>query len=493
MSSVAQKAPQKASGLKSSDSVLAVEFTVDTVKFAAGVCSALRKEIFAAASTKVSGIPEEDIPRALRGAYDALRVRQREVTLVIPSHLVITKNIEVPSRDLHEIREIINLQAGRHTPYARDEIIIDYLDIGSYRQNYSKILLVIIARGVLKKQTDMLDKAGLKTGRVVVSSEAAAWAFSHLLKTDTHDIPCAAVHVDEQASDFIVVARGRSIFIRSVSIGASHLNADREKTGRRFAEELRRSLEAYQSEDIERKPISLVLAGAVEGMNDLCGVIGNVVGIPVKAVAWQKYISLAEEAGKIISDKKQISFLGPAAALFAGHDLTLDLSPEDVRLRREIERRGKELMSAGILIMIIFVLGVSIFGVTLFAKSMYLRNVENTYGKVSAQVQELETDFGKIGLIRNYFLYQGYALDVLAELHRATHEDMQFSDIRFDAEQKKLSVRGTAETMSSVFSFSESMEVSPYFRDVETKNTVKRKEGDREVTDFEIACVLERG
>ncbi len=42
------------------------------------------------------------------------------------------------------------------------------------------------------------------------------------------------------------------------------------------------------------------------------------------------------------------------------------------------------------------------------------------------------------------------------------------------------------------FSFVDSMEKSKYFKDVKTKYTSKRKDGNRDVADFEIACILKR-
>ena len=87
-------------------------------------------------------------------------------TEYFPAHLTIAKNIEIPSLDPDEIKEIIDLQAGRHTPYSRGEIIIDYINIGTYRENYTKILLVIVTLSVVRRQIEILAKAGLITEKV---------------------------------------------------------------------------------------------------------------------------------------------------------------------------------------------------------------------------------------------------------------------------------------------------------------------------------------
>ena len=80
----------------------------------------------------------------------------------------------------------------------------------------------------------------------------------------------------------------------------------------------------------------------------------------------------------------------------------------------------------------------------------------------------------------------------MTELHRLTPSEMALTDIRLD-EQRKFSIKGTAEAMSAVFSFVDSMEKSKYFRDVKTKYTTKRRDGMKEFTDFEITAAIERG
>ena len=72
---------------------------------------------------------------------------------------------------LLSLKEIIDLQAGRHTPYSREEIIIDYINIGTFRENYTKILLIIVTLSVVRRQLEILAKAGLSTEEVLALNE----------------------------------------------------------------------------------------------------------------------------------------------------------------------------------------------------------------------------------------------------------------------------------------------------------------------------------
>ncbi|MBF0533362.1 MAG: hypothetical protein HQL23_09785, partial [Candidatus Omnitrophica bacterium] len=73
-----------------------------------------------------------------------------------------------------EIKSIVSLQAGRHTPFSREEIQVGYIHIGVYKSNYTKILLVIANKNVIKQQLSVFDRAGLRVKRVLFSAEGIA-------------------------------------------------------------------------------------------------------------------------------------------------------------------------------------------------------------------------------------------------------------------------------------------------------------------------------
>jgi hypothetical protein len=69
---------------------------------------------------------------------------------------------------------------------------------------------------------------------------------------------------------------------------------------------------------------------------------------------------------------------------------------------------------------------------------------------------------------------------VLTELYNLSTLDLEVTDIRFDQQQARFLIRGTAETMSSVFLFIEKLEKSRYLKDVKT-NHDQAQDGNRDV------------
>lgn len=478
------------SGINSQD-IVGIDINDVDLKLAHVRHSPPRREVVNLLSRNIGGLSDDEISKIIGGSFRELKVKNPAIVNTIPSHSVITKNIEVPSTDPREIREIINLQAGRHTPYSREEIIVDYINIGISKHSYTKILLVIVGRNIIKRQFDMLDKAGLRLQKVSFAPESLAWSASRILKLETEDSPASIVHIDGSFTDFSIISRGKVVFIRSIPIGIQHLINEKEKHEMRFVEELKRSLDAYQSENIDKSPNMLVLTGAIEEAKGLEATLTDSLQLPVRAVPYFRNLLISDEALKASSLAKRLSFLNVIAPLLAWEEIKVDLIPEEIKLRKSLEERGKDLIKTGVFILTALALICTILISKIYFKSAYLKNLYTNYQTLNQEAEKLERDFTKVSLVRNHLSGRGYSLEVLSELHNIAPLELEIDDIRYEKEGK-FNIKGMAESMSTVFSFVGSIEKSQYFKDVKTKYTSQRKEGSRDVTDFEIVAILEK-
>jgi len=471
--------------------LVGIAFAQNNLKFVHIKSVAGRKEVVNFLVRNTTGLMDADVSKLIAATINELKVKSPEIISIIPTNSVISKNIEVPSVDPKEIRDIINLQASRHTPYSREEIIVDYIDIGTYKNNYTRILLIIVAVNLVKKQFDLVDKAGFKLSRVFLGPEGIALSSSKVLKVHTHDSVAAILHADEESSDFIVTFKNRPLFIRSIPIGARSLKDEKDKYQVKFVEEVKKSLESYQAEDIEKNPNILVVTGSLPQITELETALGEATHIPTRNIPYLKGFPVSSSLLQSPSLSKNASFFGIAAPILSYDEIGVDLVPEDIKLKKLIEQRAKDLMRTGVLALAFFVLIFFILITKIYFKSTYLKSLDSRFKVLNAEAQKLESDFEKISLMKNYLFNRGFSLEVLTELYDVSGLDLELNDIRFD-EQGKFSIRGSAESMSAVFSFVDSMEKTKYFKDVKTKYTTKRKESGRDLTDFEIACDLKK-
>ncbi|MFA5147384.1 MAG: pilus assembly protein PilM [Candidatus Omnitrophota bacterium] len=471
--------------------LVGIELDGNNLKIAHMRISPGRAEAVNLVVRNISGMADADISKTIASSFLTLNAKNPYVVSVITSGLAITKNIEIPSIDPKEIKEIIDLQAGRHTPYSREEIVIDYIDVGTYKNTYTKILLVIVSRNVIKKQFDIIGKAGLKLEKILFAPEALGRSAARVMGLNTEVSPASIINIDESFTDFTVVYKNRLLFVRSIPIGVQQLWEDREKNGIRFAEELKRSLETYQGENIERSPDSLILTGAAEEMTGLEPVLNDALHFPLKVIPYLKNVTVKGDLLKVNPAARRQSFLNIMASLFALEQVKIILIPEEVKVRRSLEERGRDLIKTGIFVFTAFMILCLILVSNIFFKTAYLKNLTVKYRDFDKEAQTLENKFTMVSMVRNYLSSRGYSLEVLAELHSITPIDLELNDIRFD-DQGKISIKGTAESMSTVFSFVEAIGKSKYFKDAKTKYTSKRKEGTKDMADFEITAALNK-
>src|SRR5262249_30935382 len=145
------------------------------------------------------------------------------VVCVVPANAATSKNIEVPSSDPQEIRSIINLQASRHTPYSREEVLIGHINLGHTSAGNTKILLVIAHRNVVKDRLDVLDKCGLVPEKVLFVPEGVGRLYAKGLNLKKDAASLGVIDVTVNFVNFLIVARGSVVFSRSIPLGIKQL------------------------------------------------------------------------------------------------------------------------------------------------------------------------------------------------------------------------------------------------------------------------------
>jgi len=472
--------------------IVCVSLSGDNLKLAYARISPTRKEIVDLVSYEIQGLAEEEITKSIQSSLSSLKLSSPEVIIIVPSHATIAKNIEIPSLNEQEIREIVDLQAGRHTPYSREEIIIDYINIGTYQENYSKILLIIVTLNVIRRQIDILEKADLKVEKVYFSPEVIMRLCSSALKLSKGEVVETIIHVDAHFTDFVTITKGEVVFVRSIPIGRQHLFNEKERYQVRFVEEVKKSLETYQTEDIGPLPEEIILTGSSQDSEALQELLNQMLFIPVKFFPYLEHIPMASQELKKSLAAGEDSFLDVIAPLLNAGHVQINLIPEEVKLRKKFEEKSKDLVTSGFCVTVILaMLCLSLIG-SIFFKSSYLAKISDKYEPVIEASKRLENNFSQMRTIKRALKNRILALDVLAELYKLTPADIQLSAIKFKLEGR-FSIEGNSRTMGTVFSFIGDMEESEFFKKVESRRTTKRRVDDQEIVDFEIICTLEDG
>lgn len=448
---------------------------------------------------KVSALARESLGGVEAGAWgDKIRaivqgfgVKKTTAFCVIPSNIITTKNIEIPSLDEEEIRSIIDLQAGRHTPYSREEILVGYVSIGVFQRNYTKVLLIIANREVVKSRLEACEFAGLRVEKVLFAPECIASFYADILDIQTSDDPVGIININYLTTDFIVEHNRTVATCRNMPVGMKDLLADGQEGKDLLISELLQSLEIYNSEDINKVPVKYILTIDTPVSRELQPVLKEKLNAEVSIISYDQKISVNVENGSIKQYAQDDSFVALiAAAYFEQEELQVDLMPEEIKNQRSIEEQGRQVILSGIFAMIFLVLICGLFFMKIYFRNVYMQKMMQEHAIKQYLVVRLDKIAHRTRIIKDYLATRMISLDVLEEIYYLIPEQMYLQNIFMD-EQGVVNIQGISESMSTVFDVVKALEDSDLFKSVKTRSTTAKKDRGKDAAAFDIVFKLE--
>ena len=422
----------------------------------------------------------------VKQAVQSCRLAKGPVIGCLPRHAVNVRLLDLPSADPKEIADMVDLQVGKQTPYSRDEIVFDYRPIGVGKEGYTRVMLVIAQRSVVRQKFHVLEEAGLDVQRMTIATEGLRnWFVAARPSADgAGELAWVVLDIDAAYTEFSVACGGEVVFSRSISIGASHLFADASgvKWKETFLQEVRRSLDGYRSEAAGRKVAGIVVTGAgprIEGLEKDLGAAFDLEAVavpPLQPVQTPKALPVLEDPAY-----RSLSIAPLIGIAIAPLSLSLDLTPDAVRLRRTLERNARNLTWLGIEIMLALMLA-SVFAVGRYLrKDAHLNRLRDAAAQVGREAEAVEAMRLKSNLIKERLEPKYAALTVLRELETTMPESVYLTSVQL--EDRQVLLRGSTEVGSDVLKYVRALEASPVFADVKSSSSRR---------DFEITCSLEK-
>ena len=177
-------------------------------------------------------------------------------------------------------------------------------------------------------------------------------------------------------------------------------------------------------------------------------------------------------------------------ALDAGA-LELDLTSSELRIKKQMEGRRKQITVTGVLVLSIIMMLSTLFFVVFYGKSSYLAGIKKSVANIEKDALGVEQMRSSINLVKGRLDARKSSINILHEISRLTPKEIYFTNINIE-EDKQTVLQGRAAAMSNVFEFVTTLENSPYFENVQTTYTTTKKEKDTEYAKFEIICMHEK-
>ena len=429
----------------------------------------------------VASLSTEGLIGELSAHLKKLKFTPSPVVISFPRNLVTMRNLHLPSQDPKEIENMIELHMGRQVPYPREEIVSSYQILGTDESGYSKVLLAISHRETLHQVFNILGSVNIFPERVELSSQGV---LSNLLVVKKISLESGKIYIlldiDANFTDFMIIDKDNMLFSRSIACGAEQIMVE-QILNSKFIPELKQSLIIFQSEEQNKKPTKVYVTGATENLKGLKELLEKELGVEADVLSSDT---------RIPKNVSVSSLLG--LGVDSGHRKRINFVLPEVQIRRALKDRGKELIVLGSVAMFALAISCGIFLEKMYTRSAYLKMLDERYQQIGEDIDKLSFMAKKSELTKEKLASRGWSLNYLYQIHKLIPPDVVLKMINFEADNL-IVLRGQARTQADAIKFTDILNKSGYFKDIETKYINIKKLADGEIAEFEFSCPMTKG
>lgn len=434
--------------------------------------------------------PETDVAHTLAAVCKRLGIAGAPVIGCLPRQSATLHMLTLPSTEPAEIADMVDLQIGKRTPYSRDEIVFDYRAVGTGREGYTRLMLAVVQRAILRHRFAVLEEAGLDVQRMTVSSEGLVNWFAAAGGTQgAGNTGCVLLDIDAGYSDLLVMGSGGPVFTRSILIGAAQLRHDPERWTGKLGDEVVRSLETWRAESPGETVERLLVTGAGHRMAGLAGTLGARVGVAAETRDGLGPVVRVPSSFAPEGEHADVSLTPLVGIGLAPRELSFNLVPETLRRRRKLVEKARGLTVLAIFLMSILVLLSVCTTLRYYAGAARLEEMRNLRRQTEDGAQNVQR---MVEIIREAAKRRHpgtAAIAVVADLHALVPETVFFRSVGLDMHRRELRLSGAGMTLRDIRALVNNLEQSTRFRDVREGGATQRTPDGRYA--FEIVCGVE--
>jgi len=433
------------------------------------------------------------LTKSIADAFKKQRLATASVIACLPRQMVNIRMLELPSTDSDEIADMVDLQIGKQTPYSRDEIASAYRIMGSGREGYTRVMLAIVQRSVLRKRFFVLEEAGLDVARMSVSSEGILnWCSRIESSGEGETKAIVLLDVDSFYSDFSVVSNGSLVFTRSILIGANQLLGDYEKWKEKLAQEVKRSLETCRGECPGLEPEKLLVTGAGPQIEEsLPPYLAESLNIPSEAVDCAQTLARLPRTPDLRDPAYRAVSLTPLIGIgMSPGSLGFDLVPDSVRLRKGLVEKARNLSALGMLVLTALISASLYATVKFFLKKQRLDRLRSEFAQTAPTAREVERQLEIIKVVGRRQDAGFDVINLLAAIQRLVPADVYFDSLEVDLESKRVMLGGTSGERKDIRPLIKGLEQSSLLRNIREDSDTGQDPKTKRYR-FQVACELE--
>jgi len=412
------------------------------------------------------------------------RKKRQKFLFYLPRSVVTLRNLSFPSLEDQEVDNIVQFHLTRQVPYAREDIIYDYLVLQKTESGFTDILLGIIYKVMLRKHFLMFEKANIYSDGIRMSSFGLL-SCAHRLSERVGEANKANIFIDIDLnySDFIVYRSKQIIYSKSTPTGSKYL--DNPSNLPKVIGDLRQSFTVFQTANSGLQPERIHLSGMVRIPERFKEMLQKELNLPVDIVGIEDPFGSIEGMDILKNASKKASFTSLLGALMDPASKGLTFSTSESRIKGNIRQMLKEFIVTGSLAVYLLVL-LSFFSTGMsWLRDDFFKKLDKEIHIMKARDSGLLTKTRKIKLVDRYQNYSESFLFYYYNIAKILPKEITLERVIFE-KNDELTLLGKASDMSEIFKFISVLNETGFFKKVDLRYSRKRREEDKEISEFEI-------
>ena len=477
-----------ADSLKKKNSYTVVEFSPRRIKLVQSSTINKRRIITKLSIQDNISDSEDGFRSALDKIIKSNRLKVDNLLISLDRSLVTIRFIKLPSVNEEEIKNMAEWQAAKLLPYKIDEIVVSHQTIKVDESGFSLVLLAIVPKNTIKRFIDVCEALKLQPLTITLSSEGLLNWYSDLQSHSSLAGALALVDIEKDKAELTILSQNKFIFSRSFSLTQAQ---DANQIKKRIIDEARLSIESYRKQDIFEPIKNIVLTGDKGQISDLSSLFQDEFSLPVEVIDHLENLNIKKDIVNS-SVKENISLASISGLALSQRLPQINLLPKEIKNKILSKGKKKELFKTLTLVLFAVLVFSGMFAFNFYNNKKIISVLDSKLEKINPAVREIQDIKNKIAIINAQIDNESSCIEILREVHSITPSKIYLNTFIFE-EGNEVILKGTAPTMSLVFSFVPILNESLSFENVEVRYATQRKTRMGELTDFEIICKIKVG
>jgi Tfp pilus assembly PilM family ATPase/Tfp pilus assembly protein PilN len=439
---------------------------------------------------KIPSQSEKDIVDTLRSILHEIGGSIGHLVISIPRHKVAVRFLSFPTVDEKEIEGMVKLQSVKELPYAKEEIVSDYLITGRNKDGYSKIALAIVHQDVLTEYLNILKKVNLEPERITFSTEAILSWYKAAFKYDKCKDCSVLINLDVQDTDIAILCNSSLGYTRGLNWGLNQLQ-QRVDLKHKLAAEVRRTIEGFIRQKNTKRIERIFLTPAAETIQGLKTFLAEEFKLPCQILPLLKSLTYQKEFSAM-QNQFELSLHKILGIVLQTKGKKLNLLPLDLRQKQYLQLKKKKIVAAFLLLLGIMILGIVVFVKKTNDKYLNILYLDREIKRIAPKALQIEQMLKKIEMIKKQIRVKGSSIDILHRLPDLVPVDIALSSFNYDEESRIVTLQGISTDMPEIFEFISALKKPGFFQKVQLKYARESKKKAGIGTNFKIECRIKQ-